>query len=190
MKEQNIVSNVLKRIFDGKDEVQISRKDLFAFAKGDDLEYFIVATILWGYPRGMRGNHFQSLMSQVESLKVALEEANNGITDWLKHYEKIKRIDGLGLSTYSKFLYFLGAKIEGSNALILDDRISATINKGLFKEFQSMGSVRYDNAVSKYTQYLKIVDTISNQLDADSGKVEMFIFEFGQNLKFGLGVII
>jgi len=188
MKGRSRVPDILTRIFDGKDEVQISRKDLFYLAKQDDLGYFIVATILWGYPRGMRGNHFQSLMSQIEELNIALIEASNGITDWLKHYDKIKKIDGVGLSTYSKFLYFLEAKIEGSNALILDNRISDTINKGVFKEFHSMGHVSYNNAVSKYLEYLKIIDKISHDLNADSGNVEMFIFEFGQNLKIDEGI--
>lgn len=132
----------------------------------------------------MRGNHFQSLMSQIEALKIALIEASNVISNWTEHYKKVNKINGLGLSTYSKFLYFLGVRIEGYNALILDNRISETVNKRLFKEFDSMGSVRYDNAVSKYPQYLKIVDSMSHDLNADSGKIEMFIFEFGQNLKF------
>lgn len=46
MKEQNRASCILRRIFDENDEIQISRKDLFYLAKQDNLEYFIVATIL------------------------------------------------------------------------------------------------------------------------------------------------
>ncbi len=183
LNQQYFASEILEKIFSGENEVQISRKDLFDLAKQDNLEYFIIVTILWGYPRGMRGNHFENLVSQMQELVEALQEARNGIDDWSAHYEKIININGLGLSTYSKFLYFLEVKVEGFNALILDNRITDTLNKKLFSEFVHIGKIRYDNAVSKYPNYLRIMDNISKDLNVNSGKVEMFIFEFGQNLK-------
>jgi len=177
------VSEILKFIFDGNSEVQISRKDLFVITEEKNLKYFIVAVILWGYPRGMRGNHFENLVLNIDSIVEALKEAKDGIPEWTIHYKKIEEIHGLGLSTYSKFLYFLNVKVEGYTALILDNRITNTFNERTFSEFIEIGKIRYDNAVSKYPLYLKIMDTLSEELHTDSGKLEMFIFEFGQNLK-------
>lgn len=183
LNKQNSTSEILDSMYSDKNEVQISRKDLFDLAKQDNLEHFMIATILWGYPRGMRGNYFENLVSQMQELVQVLKEARNGIDDWTAHYEKVINIHGLGLSTYSKFLYFLEVEVEGFNALILDNRITDTLNKKLFSEFAHIGKIRYDNAVSKYPNYLRIMDNISKDLNVNAGKVEMFIFEFGQNLK-------
>ena len=183
MDNGTLVSVILTTIFEGEDTVQISRGDLFEMAKGDDMATFIVATILWGYPRGMRGNHFQTITDEIESLTKMLIEAKQGISDWTKHYQHVEAIRGLGLSTYSKFLYFLEADIEGNKALILDNRISNTLKNSTFDELRAINDISYTNAARNYPRYLKHMTELSKEFDIDSGKLEMFIFEFGLNLK-------
>jgi len=43
--------------------------------------------------------------------------------------------------------------------------------------------VTYTNAVKNYTKYLKHMSELSKEFNMDSGKLEMFIFELGLNLK-------
>ncbi len=185
MDDGSLVSVTLSIIFDGKETVQLSRGDLFSLAKSSDMATFIVATILWGYPRGMRGNHFKTITDKLETLDYLLREAQQGISNWSEHYENVDDIRGLGLSTYSKFLYFLEADIEGNKALILDIRIANTLKNSTFKELEVLNKVTYTNAVKKYTDYLKHMTHLSKEFNVDSGKLEMFIFEFGLNLKLG-----
>ncbi len=180
------VSNILQHIFKDKDTVQISRADLFSLSRKDDLGYFIIMTIIWGYPRGMRGNHFIKIALQFQQLEKILLEAREGIEDWLKHFENIRKIEGLGLSTYSKFLYFLRVRVEGFPALILDKRIIDTLQNKLFFELSSIGNISTYNAISKYPLYLKTIDDLSLLMETESGKIEMFLFEFGLNLKLDL----
>ena len=183
LNEDTSVSKILKSLFGDNDEVEISRYDLFNYAKQKDLNGFVVATLLWGYPSGMRGNHFSNITNEMESLIKVLNEAKLGVKDWPLHYEKVKDIRGLGLSTYTKYLYFLGVKVKGYPALIFDDRIIRTMNKGLFTEFESLNKVKSHNAVGNYPAYLKNMDEVANKLGLKHGKLEMFLFEFGLNLK-------
>lgn len=44
-------------------------------------------------------------------------------------------------------------------------------------------AIKTDNAQKKYPDYLKLIDDFSNKYSASHGQVEMFIFEYGLNLK-------
>jgi len=176
-------SQELKSLFGDEGELEISRNDLFGYSAEGDLTRFIIATLLWGYPSGMRGNHFLNITNEINNLTGVLAEAKLGVTDWETHYSKIKAIHGLGLSTYTKFLYFLGITICGHPALILDDRIIRTINKGVFIDFQPLQKISSYNAVRNYPYYLEVMDQIAQDLGVDHGRLEMFVFEFGLNIK-------
>lgn len=177
------VSNILKQIFKEKDIVQISRADLFKLAQKGDLGHFIISTIIWGYPRGMRGNHFIKIASNFQQLNKVLLEAREGVCSWIEHFNRIQSIEGLGLSTYSKLLYFLSVEIENYPALILDKRIIDTLQKKLFLELKPIENINMYNSITKYPLYLKTVHDLSQSIDAEGGKIEMFLFEFGLNLK-------
>ncbi|EJU9788340.1 TPA: hypothetical protein I7686_21535, partial [Vibrio vulnificus] len=105
--------NTIQSIFSGELEVKLCRQDLKDIADTQDYNKLIIATILWGYSSGMRGNNFSKIVNKLPEIASLLKCASQGIDDWKIHYNKVKEISGLGLSTYSKFLYFVGGKIEG-----------------------------------------------------------------------------
>ncbi|WP_298150223.1 hypothetical protein [Flavobacterium sp.] len=176
-------SRILSEMFSEKNEIELSRADLFALAKQNDYQRLAIATILWGYPAGMRGNHFENISNKLVLLEEILKEAVLGIEDWDAHYSKTKSIRGLGLSTYTKFLYFCGAKVKTLPCVILDQRIIDVVNKGVLSGLGSLHGVRTSNASKKYCDYLKIIDEASKKYGASHGGVEMFIFAFGLNIK-------
>ncbi|WNC72725.1 hypothetical protein RGQ13_01720 [Thalassotalea psychrophila] len=178
--ENNEVSELLIAMFEENGNIELSRKDLFEYSQESCLKMFVIATIVWGYPAGMRGNNFSNISINLKELVQVLKEAQYGIENWIEHYKKVEPIKGLGLSTYTKLLYFLDVKVEGESALILDNRIVNIIEKGLFPELDAINT---DNAVHNYPNYLKEMDKISKSYKVDSDKLEMFLFEFGLNLK-------
>jgi hypothetical protein len=104
--------------------VILSRRDLRDLAHKSNLAQFVMATIVWGYTSGGRGNNVKNLMCNLDRLTQLLSEAcTQPVADWNDHYKKVKNIKGLGPSTYTKFLNFLSVKVHGYAALILDDRI-------------------------------------------------------------------
>lgn len=177
------LSIILSEIFMGNDFVEISRKDLFDLAKAGNYKKFIISTILWGYPAGMRGNHFQNIADDIVALSSLLKQATEGISDWSAHYSEVKKIRGLGLSTYTKFLYFIEAKVNSFPCVIFDKRIIDTINKKSIDGFYSLKQVKSYNSDAKYPEYLKCIDVAAKKYEAKHGQVEMFVFQFGLNIK-------
>ena len=104
-------------LFKDLDTLQISRKDIFNTK--DSIKNKIILAIFWGYPRGMRGNHFIEILFNMEKLEKLifslqnLEFAND--SDFSKIINEFANIPGLGISTYSKLLYFF--KISFNNNL-------------------------------------------------------------------------
>ncbi|HCK0617606.1 hypothetical protein CGI93_22415 [Vibrio parahaemolyticus] len=175
--------NTIQSIFSGELEVKLCRQDLKDIADTQDYNKLIIATILWGYSSGMRGNNFSKIVNKLPEIASLLKCASQGIDDWKIHYNKVKEISGLGLSTYSKFLYFVGGKIEGHEPLILDIRVIEAINTGIYKEFVCMKRITYTNAPNLYPEYLKIMNDFAVSSECTAAQAEMFLFMFGQNLK-------
>ena len=178
------IENLIAEVFRHSKSVEISRHDLFTLGVGSEIKLFVFATVLWGYPAGMRGRHFQSLFQSIDDIqKILISSRETNIENWGEHYRLIDRVEGLGLSTYTKFLYFIKATINGLPALILDQRLIDVFRKGIFRECRDLKTIRYGNAPDLYPKYLEMMDCIANKYQVDSGKLEMFLFEFGANLK-------
>src|SRR5260370_4991459 len=145
-----------------------------------------MATIVWGYTSGGRGNNIKDLMrnGNLDHLTELLSEARTQpVADWIEHYNKVKEIKGLGLSTYTKFLNFLSVKVDGHTALILDDRIIQVVSQGMWKELAPLGDLSNSNAVRRYPSYLERMHSLATTLQICPEAIEFFLFEFGLNLK-------
>ena len=172
----------IESIFNGKPIVFISRQDVHERGR-DDLEKLILLTIFWGYSFGMRGKNFEKIMEESHDIVALLEESRNGIPDWDEHYKKIQNIEGLGISTYTKFLYFLRSKVNGFDPLILDAKIIRCMQSGIFSELNEFKSITYANSQSFYPIYLKRISNLAKSYEVDSDQIEYFLFLFGQNIK-------
>jgi hypothetical protein len=176
--------DALRTIFGTSREVTLSRSDLRSFACKPDLGQFVMATIIWGYPRGMRGNHVSNLIGHLGSLTQLLSTARTQpVVEWGTHYAKVRPIVGIGLSTYTKFLSFLSVHVQGHTALILDDRIIRVANQCIFEELAPLRELSYDNAPRSYPQYLECLHRLAGDLETSPEQIEFFLFEFGLNLK-------
>lgn len=138
--------NALRLIFGTKEEVTLSRSDLRSLAGKTDLAEFVMATLIWGYPSGMRGNHVRNMAMHITPLTDLLAEARTGpVARWDEHYAKVAPITGLGLSTYTKLLAFLSVRIGTYKSLILDDRIVRVARGQIFEELVPLRILRDHN---------------------------------------------
>jgi hypothetical protein len=184
VKHNDIARAALDAIFGTSREVTLSRRDLRGFASKRDLPQFIMATLIWGYPRGMRGNHFANLMCDLDSITRLLSVARTQpIDEWVPHFAHVKPIVGIGLSTYTKLLCFLSVKVHDQTALILDKRIIDVAKRGIFEELTPLQELTYDNAPRYYPVYLKHMHELASSLEVSAEAIEFFLFEFGLNLK-------
>jgi hypothetical protein len=172
---------------DGK-QASISRSDLGRLGREPQLDRFVMATILWGYetPAGMRGDNFSNFTSHLSTLTKLLHCARSKpIPDWDSHFAKVTPISGIGLSTYTKFLTFLSAKVHGYPALILDDQIVQVLQRGheVFVELNPLRVINDSNKHRVYPQYLGCIHQIATELSVTENNIELFLYKFGSDLK-------
>src|SRR5258708_15659561 len=169
----------LQSVFDAynldSESVFLSRGDLSDSALKPHLAEFVMATIIWGYPRGMRGHNFKNVTNHLDALCQLLSHARScPISDWNSHYENVRPIHGIGLSTYTKFLHFLSAQIEGHEALILDERIIEVTQLNLFEELAAIRRLTSAKAPRLYPKYLECMDDAASLLSLPPDKIEFF----------------
>lgn len=177
LQREDRAGEAMRRIFGGSNSCRVARGDLREMARTDNLDGLVMATLLWGYPDGMRGNHAANISNNLAVLVTLLGEARSGIPDWKKHFAKVESISGLGLSTYTKFLNFLSANVCGKTALILDKRIIDVANSRAFDDFTDRLTAQ------RYPAYLDRMHSIADSLEVEAENLEFFLFEFGLNLK-------
>jgi hypothetical protein len=179
----------LRSVFDAhgitSDNIFLSRGDLKDLALKPNLAEFVMATIIWGYPRGMRGHNFRNVASHLDALCRVLSDARSPISDWISHYKDVRAIPGIALSTYSKLLHFMSANVEGHKALILDQRIIEVVQQNLFEELAPIRRFMSAKPSRLYPRYLECIDDAAFRLSLPSENVEFFLFEFGLHLKAG-----
>ncbi|WP_138480071.1 8-oxoguanine DNA glycosylase OGG fold protein [Dyadobacter bucti] len=175
------------KIFSNNKDVTISRQDIFATG---DIRELIVRTIYWGYPRGMRGNYAIIIFYAIENIEVEFTstlhgdlEQSIGPSNLTGLIDFFNRIEGLGIATLTKLLYFNNVSFEGYPCLILDSRIINVLKRGEFDELRSLRYIRYANSIVLYKQYLQVMLDVSKTLDTSCDSLEQFLFLFGGNLK-------
>ncbi|WP_439698930.1 hypothetical protein ACFGVS_12830 [Mucilaginibacter sp. AW1-7] len=174
-------------LFQGEETLTISRQDIFDSHKS--IKVVILKTIYWGYTGGMRGNHFIKLLggdnfNKLESMLIK-HKANLNLTtsDFTESIKIVKGIGGIGLSTYSKMLYFLDVRFDNNPCLILDQRLISVFSGKIYEEFTLINKIRYDNTENYYLEYLDLVNKASIILNTKGENIEQFLFMFGNNLK-------
>ena len=162
--------------------VRLNRETLFEDT--ESTEEFIFKVLLWGYPTRGRGNNMEKLLEKenLEELKITLEKYKNNNVSTEELVEDVSKIKGLGISTVSKFLYFLNAKIDGFKALILDDQILNVINRKRISELNQLSSLKREQALKKYSRYLEKMSELSKELECEPDQIEIFLFSFGKNV--------
>ena len=86
--------DAIRNIFGNADEITLSRNYPRRLAIGVDLAKFVMATIIWGYPRGMRGNHVANLINHFVSLTQLLSASREQpVADWNTHYDAVGQIE-------------------------------------------------------------------------------------------------
>lgn len=183
-KEIESLERINNHIFGKSSSLSVSRKDIF---NKTDIKEKIILSIYWGYPRGMRGNHFINLIKQVDDIVKTLKKLlSKKLPDANDFHEMIKSfddIDGLGLSTYSKILYFNNISFNRNPCLILDQKLINVFNNQIFTQFSDLSNINYNTATNNYLQYLELMKKTASELESQGENIEQFLFIFGNNLK-------
>ncbi len=178
------LKNLNDRLFGDKKTLTISRQDIFETMEPREA---IIKSIYWGYTAGMRGNHFVNILKHIDTIENVLlplkENLNSTTTDFNYLTLTFKNVGGLGLSTYSKLLYFFKISFNGNPCLILDQRLIDVFASKTYSNFQLLNKIRYSNAEKKYLDFLQLTRQLANDIETNGENIELFLFTFGNNLK-------
>lgn len=181
--EKQLLPEHFSAIFKGEAEVMLSREDIFLTNR---IDLFILKTILWGYPSGMRGNNFLSIYSRLEEISSILNLPNRmhlNFEDLHTLQISLRSFKGLGLSTNTKLLQLRGFRFDDIPALILDERIIRVFRNNIFEDFECLAKIRDYNKERYYPEYLKCMHACAQALETSPEHLELFLFTFGNNLK-------
>ena len=182
--EINWLKKINNNLFGDQTTLTISRQDIFDTT---NLRETMIKTIYWGYTGGMRGNHFINILKHIDLIEntlINLKQTDRPTTEnFYSLTTTFKSVTGLGLSTYSKLLFFLQLTFNDNPCLILDQRLIDVFASKTYSEFKQLSGIRYDNAEKKYLEYLQLTNQASKNLDTDGENIEQFLFIFGNNLK-------
>lgn len=176
-----------EKLFGNQETLTICRNDIFN--SNCAIEELIIKTLYWGYSAGMRGNHFIDISSNIDQISSIFQnlinKSNLTSSDLNELIINLKHIPGLGLSTYSKILYFMGIKFDGSPCLILDQRIIDVFNKKTFDEYSELTKIGNYNKERNYLKYITVTNKLADLLHTKGENIEQFLFLFGNSLKVG-----
>lgn len=184
-KNQDAFSNIYTRTFK-EPTIKLSRNDLFTCCNQckEDAVFLIV---FWGYPLGYTRPN--TMMSLFPKFLKSIPELNSHLhfkadIDYNDFKTIINSISGIGLSTFTKFLYFFRMTINGERAVILDTRIIRALNSDNgFEELAILKGISESNKHSKYLLYLKVLNELACKYGFETDQLELFLFMFGNNLK-------
>jgi hypothetical protein len=108
----------------------------------------------------LEGGHFSHIIKNIEHVEAVLGNLKNEENLTTSYFnESTQKLlsdqNGVGISTFSKLLYFCKLSIDGFPCLILDQRIIDVLGKKIYLQFQEISNIRYENALEKYTNYLQ-----------------------------------
>lgn len=182
---KSVDSPLIEHIFKGNKIITISRYDLFQST--ENIEEQIIKILMWGFPSKGRGKHIDNFLSSKEFIDFMqeLRTVENTNKIGLTEIKRLLRFKGLKLSSLSKILYFRKVKINSIFSLILDQKVINALNSGKFKDndIEKFKNLKYENALENYINYLEFMQTLANEMKTNPDNVEMFLFEFGLNLK-------
>lgn len=159
----------------------------------------VVATVMWGYPKGNfpGGKSFKIIFLEVNKIACVLETQKNfqkqSAEIICNHFKGFK---GLGVSTFTKLLYFAEISAVEGYCLIYDQMIMRYISVANEEEWRSLkesiGSCRNKNdkfkyfsrakQLNTYSRYLSIVNSMANKTNKtnkinNSEMIELEMFE-------------
>lgn len=175
----NDKAGIVKSIFGSKDVVELSRADVFFES---DTAKRIVMVLMWGYPTGGRGNNIKNILTEIDMLGKLMsgkkDLTTNEANDLIKQF---KGIHGLGVSTWTKLLYFFNFSVDSRRCQIFDQKIVDSLNK---KQFSELDTQKWKQDTNHYYRFIDLVDKLASRMCVTPEQVELFLFYYNLDYKF------
>lgn len=173
---------LIEDIFGSRDTISLTRSEVLNTNKS--IDHKIIKTLMWGYPTKGRGKNIDKVLQyenfrSVREFLISMKSTGLLLVDLEK---QIKEVDGLGISTITKLLYFFRIPFKEYYCLILDNQIIKLVEEKKYAELLPLQGLNRYNAVNRYYNYLELLNKLSRKIDCDPAQIELFLYQFGRNL--------
>ena len=163
--------------------IKISRDDI---KETIDTEKKIVKILMWGYPGGGQHGQVNRILQNLNDLTIWLNENNGRNFDSVQDdaLDNLSEINGLGLSTISKLLYFFDVKIGNNPCQIYDGKVINSLNKN--HQIDEL-AIRNDwgRTYPDYEEYIDLLSELSNDYQCSPDQIELFLFMINNSFNLG-----
>lgn len=145
----------------------------------------IIKILMWGYPRGSRGRNISNLLGLIDDIIEILSIAHDKECDRKNLYyiiSKLNHLNGIGRSTWSKFLYFSRITFEKIPLLILDQKLEKALSEQIVNDVEFPSLEDAEN-IDAYLGYLQSSNTLARKLKVIPDSLELFFFMFTEVFK-------
>ncbi len=169
------------KIFGTKELITINRADLFD-TSFDHPKDFILKTLYWAFPKGMKGLNFQRIIHRLSAITSDLQLLNKNFSIE-EGLERLCKYQSLGVKGITSLLYFTGLKSDfGVQPLILNPEIIQVLNRGVFEEFKDYQGIDHENWHNYYASFVQTCNSIAQQAHVKPDQIEYFLNTFGAQL--------
>lgn len=190
VKAKNFKFKHFDMLFDGKDQILISRQDVIKNFQ-ESKKKGILSAFAWGFPTGGR--------SKAKSISEYLEEIEPILIEMMKHgvtedsFKAINSFKNLKTATTTKLLYFSGSKIGESISLIFDSRVKSFLDSARPIEYERMFSYldkKHANAIpfEAYSSYVLETHLLAQKYRVEASAIELYFFENDPKRKISKGI--
>lgn len=163
--------------------IKISRDDI---KETIDTEKKIVKILMWGYPGGGQHGQVNRILQNLNDLTIWLNENNGRNFDSVQDdaLDNLSEINGLGLSTISKLLYFFDVKIGNNPCQIYDGKVINSLNKN--HQIDEL-AIRNDwgRTYPDYKEYINLLFRLSKKCKCSPDQIELFLFMINNSFNLG-----
>lgn len=178
----------------------VSKNDVNLFyekaKKGNKKEkyLFFLSILIWGYPKGGRGNHIKNIFKAKEKLLnifLQLKESNKYLLSELfeLYINSNYRVKGLGPSTLTKIFYFMNCiDKQGIKACIMDEVMLDIFNRNNILEvkefFNSEKITKLEQKSDHYQKYCEFLSKLAKLYSCKVDSIEDFLYYIVRNLQY------
>ncbi|MDY5683007.1 MAG: hypothetical protein SPG48_05570 [Treponema sp.] len=158
------------------DVINLSRAEVKAET---DIKTKIMKVLMWGYKKtngSLRPQYFDSIVNHLnvlESVFAEIQNKNLNAAEINDVFDRFRAVKGLGISTYTKLLYFFNVSFEGKKCLILDKWVLKSLN--YFDEF---AGTDWQKTEVCYLTYLNKIDELAGLHNVSPEQLERFLFGY------------
>lgn len=185
---QLLINDTLESILNDKGEYCLNRIDVFSER---DIDKKFLKVLMWGYPKAKVFNTNKCFMPEILKNKGIiinlidkLKDKDFNESDFIDNdnTKKLSKINGIGISTFSKLMYFFNVKINRNPCIIFDSRVKNALER--YSETDCLNECNQQN-INSYPKFVEGISRISNNTGLEAESIEFILFSVsGSDKKF------